>query len=88
MVSLKNNGNHFCSGTFVSDKHVLTAGQCVETIRLFQKPNFNPIAVVLGLTPYKILQTDINPKYDLQNPIKTFSYNVGIILVSLLINEY
>ena len=84
-VSLRRYGNHFCVGCFVSNKHVVTAAQCVYKIITQKKPNFDNFTVVQGLTRYRIEKLHMNDMYSYRRPKTTSHYDYGMVLVSITI---
>ena len=82
MASLIKNGTRFCTGSLISHKHVLTAGQCIEEID-HHLPCTSPgqlVAFINGIS-YEIADTKIHPKYNSTRRTLSNSFDIGIIEV-------
>ena len=86
MASLRHNEDHFGTGCFVSQTHILTAAKCIETINELGGPNFSNLTVVVSLAIYKILKVHINDVCEAGNSFMNNNNNFGMILVSILIH--
>ena len=92
LASLRLYKKHFCGGTLITRKYVVTAGRCVSFIRSNAKPNLEAAGVLLGTNDlikdgkiYGIKNLEHSNKFDPSNPITTSGYDIGLILVGLLI---
>ena len=83
VVSFKKDGQHYCTGSLVSAKDVLTAGSCIYKTRKFQRnSNVNETAAFLNNEKYEIANTTPFPEY--WPSTKRSTYNLGHVEVSVL----
>ncbi|XP_076376429.1 chymotrypsin-2 [Megalopta genalis] len=79
-VSLKNNGRHFCGGSIINERYILTAAHCIVGIR-----DVRPITVQAGTNQlnasgvvYGVENVTYHPGYDSNKIIN----DVGVVRVS------
>ena len=84
MASIRESGNHICTGCFVSHKHILTAAQCIIKILGYNTPDLSNFDIISNTRNYKILKLHANKKYDVNDQLSTSMYDYGMIMVSLL----
>ena len=82
LVSLREDGYHFCSGCLVSHKYVLTTAQCIQKVMRFAKKDFvrDIIAFVNGRN-YDISQMKSHPNFNPRKATQTSNYDLGLITV-------
>ena len=85
---------HVCGGCLISSVHVLTAGQCIYAIQVSGGENFEKISILLGSyiiighgIKRKVKNAEYHPAFKPPNALKTCAFDIGLILVSLIIKE-
>ena len=85
--SLVHNENHFCTVFLISEKHVLTAAQCLKEFLIHKEiPDFMEYAVFFGdinkpdKQPHFFEQLDVHSNYDPHKPKS--SQDLGLLTVS------
>ena len=91
MASLRINDKHFCGGCLISKAHVLTAGQCVHVMNFESGGYFMNSTVLLGTTRIfgigvtrNVKDAEYHPNFSPSNPTVTCSFDIGVVLVSLI----
>ncbi len=82
-VSLMNNNTPFCSGTLISESHVVTAAHCIEAAESIPSANLSVGFGVTGATKVKVLSLKKHENYTDQNLDSEFTpalnADVGIV---------
>ena len=94
MASIRILGKHFCNGFVSSRRLIITTATCVHHIDVHARPDLSVVTVLLASTiltakrvkVYPIQRADTHPNYNTSEPIKTSGYDIGYLLVGVLIN--
>ena len=95
MASLRIRQKHYCCGFLISKKIVLSSGFCACYMISYSRPRFFDASAFVGeidltkIKSGKIIDVDranYHENYNPEDPITTGDYDIGYILVSLLIN--
>ena len=88
IASFRHNGTHLCTGILVSEKHVLTAAQCLNEFFIHEQiPSFKEYSILLEdvdkltTTLHSIEQVEVHSRY-IPNDPTSFLYDIGVITVS------
>ena len=85
---LRHNGSYICGGCLISETRILTAAQCFYIFISLTIRAINDLSVLLSKTEYKALSILIHDRYNYGNPRLTLSYDIGIVVVSLIIIQF
>ena len=98
MASLRIKEKHFCCGFLVSMRIVITTGFCANYMKSHSEPDYTDATVFLGSTNLSETELSIiinvkhakhHQNYNPNDTDRTGDYDVGYVLVSLLITlEY
>ena len=86
VVSLRENGNHFCSGCLITGKHVLTAGRCIVKIFKYENTLFREITIVLNGSVYNLEHFEHHVNYRPFRQSQSDCNEFGIITVNIRIS--
>ena len=85
LVSLRYKGIHFCSGCMISERHILTAAQCIVVIESDKCPDLSVYTALVGKSVHNIERVNYHHTYRRRRSSLLTSFNVGLLLVGLLI---
>ena len=88
IASLRNKKIHFCSGTLISARHVITAGVCVVEIYKREISSLYGISVFIGSRDINISQAEYHEDFHPTRIHQSRKFDVGLILVRPLNSFY
>ena len=86
LVYIQSRHIRFCSGCMISERHVLTAAQCIVNMEISDDYDFSMFTVVIGKNEHQIARVNYHPCYRPKYASRSSHYNVGLILVGPLIS--
>ena len=88
IASLRDYQIHICTGTLISARHVITAGQCIAKVEDRKNNGFCGVTVIIGNTTLNIAQAEYHEKFQPPYKWKTRQFDIGLIMVRSLISLY
>ncbi|CAL7944351.1 unnamed protein product [Xylocopa violacea] len=92
-VSLRLNGRHFCGGTLVTQKHVITAAHCIHGIVSAPYNDFTVVTGTISLKSggqsHRVATAEYNPNFK-PNASQSFANDVGVVTLAdtVRVNSY
>ena len=77
---------HFCSGCMITERHILTAAQCI--VKIEKRQNLSEFTALVGKTQQEIERVNYHHLYKTRKAALLSYYDIGLAQVGLLISFY